>query len=113
MIAIAMFSVWALHAKATNANRDMVVASAWAEQRMEEQLAKGYTAATEPTVGIFKVVHIVEDNPIEVVYRHRVYVTDNPDPANPGLKSVRVEVAWEHGGQWRKVHLVTRLSWQG
>lgn len=113
LIAIAMFGVWAMHAKATSANRDMVVASAWAEQRMEEQLAKGYTAATEPAVGQFKVAHVVEDVPIEVVYFHRVYVTDNPDPANPGLKSVRVEVSWEHGGQWRTVHLVTRLSWQG
>lgn len=102
-----------MHAKATTHGRDMMVASAWAEQVMEGELAKGYTTESDAAVQIFRVTHIVADVPYEREYYYRVYVTDGATPSAPGLKSVRVEVAWEQAGQWRSWHVTTRLSWQG
>lgn len=112
-IAVCLFGVWAMHAKATAHSRDMMVASAWAEQVMEGELAKGYTAENDTLVHTFSVTHIVADVPINREYLYRVYVQDGATPTAPGLKTVRVEVAWEEGGQWRTWHIVTQLSWQG
>jgi len=112
-IAVCLFGVWAMHAKATNHSRDMLVASAWAEQLMEGELSKGYTAVSDPAVQSFHVTHIVADQAVDKEYVYRVYVTDSNNPTAPGLKTVRVEVCWEHQGQWRTWHVVTQLSWQG
>jgi len=112
-IAVSLFGVWAMHAKASAHSRDMMVASAFAEQVMEGELSKGYTSEQEPTFGVFTVTHVVDDQPIATDYRHRIYVMDSSDPTLPGVKTVRVEVAWEHGGQWRSYFLTTQLSWQG
>lgn len=112
-IAVSLFGVWAMHAKATAHGRDMMVASAWAEQVMEGELAKGYTAENDTGVQTFRVTHIVADVPIDREYLYRVYVTDGATATAPGLKSVRVEVAWEEGGQWHSWYVTTRLSWQG
>ena len=90
-----------------------MVASAWAEQVMEGELAKGYTAEDSTAVQKFHVTHIVADVPIDREYLYRVYVTDGATASAPGLKTVRVEVSWEEGGQWRTWHVVTQLSWQG
>ena len=102
-----------MHAKATAHSRDMMVASAWAEQVMEGELAKGYTVEESTALQRFHVTHIVADVPIDREYLYRVYVTDGATPSAPGLKTVRVEVSWEEGGQWRTWHVVTQLSWQG
>lgn len=112
-IAVSLFGVWASHARVSAHSRDMMVASAFAEQVMEGELSKGYTSEQEPTASVFTVTHLVDDQPIVREYRHRIYVVDNADLSLPGVKTVRVEVAWEHGGQWRSFFLVTQLSWQG
>ncbi|MBX3169483.1 MAG: type II secretion system protein [Candidatus Eremiobacteraeota bacterium] len=112
-IAVALFGVWAQHARAAAHSRDMMVASAFAEQVMEGELSKGYTSEEEPTVGVFTVTHLVDDQPIVTEYRHRIYVQESTDPALPGFKTVRVEVAWEHSGSWHSFSLRTQLSWQG
>jgi len=111
-IAVSLFGVWMMHAKASDHSRDMMVASAWAEQLMEGELSKGYTSTEEIYVQTFTVKHIVADQKIDKEYRYKVYVTD-PNVGAPGLKKVRVEVCWEHQGQWRTWFLVTQLSWQG
>lgn len=112
-MAVCLFGVWAMHAKASGHSQDMLVASAWAEQVMEGELAKGYTCRDDGLPPAkFSVTHIVADQPIQREYLWKVYVVD-PTVAEPGLKQVRVEVAWEHGGQWRTWHVVTQMSWQG
>lgn len=114
-ISVCLLAVWALHARATTQSRDIMVASAWAEQVMEEQLSKGYTCVDDPASSHppFRVKHIVEDQEIESEYLWGVYVVDYAEPTNPGLKLVTVEVAWENGGVWRQIRAATRLSWQG
>lgn len=102
-----------MHARATNHSRDMMVASAWAEQIMEGQLSKGYTVTEDPYLQDFSVTHIVADVPMEKKYVYRTYVIDNSNPLVPGVKQVRVDVAWEHQGEWRTFSVVTTLSWQG
>lgn len=114
-MAVCLFGVWAMHSKASGHSQDMLVASAWAEQVMEGELAKGYTSKqTANPPETFRVTHFVGDVPIAKEYLWKVYVQD-PDPLAPvpGLKQVRVEVSWEHGGQWRTWHVCSQMSWQG
>lgn len=114
-ISVCLLGVWGVHARATAQSRDLLVASAWAEQQMEEKLSRGYTVKTELHTEHenFKVKHVVEDLEIINEYRYATYVTDYAEPTNPGLKHVTVEVAWEHGGKWKSIKVTTRLSWQG
>ena len=103
-----------MHAKATAHSREMLVASCWADQVMEEKLSQGYTCKSDTGANPpFVVKHIVDGTPHYSEYYYRTYVTDNPTPTNPGLKTVSVEVAWQHQGVWKTLHLVTRLGWQG
>ncbi|MFN8609005.1 MAG: hypothetical protein U0931_15835 [Vulcanimicrobiota bacterium] len=113
-MAVALFAVWATHAKATAQSREAMVATFWGEQVMEEKLSQGYTVKTDTVDNApFVAKHIVEGQDIDTLFYYKTYVTDNPTPTNPGLKTVTVEVAWEHSGVWKHVRLITRLGWQG
>ena len=113
-MAVCLFGVWAMHARATAQSREVLVATYWAEQVMEEKLSQGYTVkedtASNPP---FLAQHIADGQEINTEYYYRTYVQDNPTTNNPGLKTVTVEVAWEHGKTWKSIHIVTRLGWQG
>lgn len=113
-IAVSLFGVWAMHARATAQSRETLVATFWAEQVMEEKLSQGYTVQADTTTNLpFMAKHVADDQVFDTAFYYQTYVTDNPTPDNPGLKTVTVEVAWEHGGKWKSVRLVTRLGWQG
>lgn len=113
-MAVALFGCWAMHAKATAQSREAMVATFWGEQVMEEKLSQGYTCKTDAAANPpFLAKHIVENQEIYTEFYYRTYVTDNPTPTNPGLKTVTVQVDWEHSGQWKTVRLITRLGWQG
>ncbi len=112
-ISIALFGVWAMHAKATAHTRDMLVAESWARQLMEEQLSKGYeTVGSEPAAP-FVIKHIEADVVHYREYYYATYITDTATPINPGLKRVVVQVQWEEQNIWKHFRLVTDLSWQG
>jgi Tfp pilus assembly protein PilV len=120
-ISVALFGVWALHAKATAHGRNMMVAEAWARQLMEEQLSKGYETADQYGFDPIRIKHIEADQIIYSDYWYGTYLQDNTasdfvdpaNPGNPGLKKIRVIVNWEEQGQWKEFKLVTELSWQG
>jgi hypothetical protein len=113
-MAVSLFGVWALHARATAQSREQLTAGCWADQVMEEALSQGYTVTNQTVPNPpFRMAHIVEGERIYSDYYYRTYVDENPTPTNPGLKDVTVEVWWQHGDQWRSIKLVTRLGWQG
>ncbi len=104
-----------MHARASTGGRETLVATYWAEQIMEEKLSQGYTVKEDTGANPpFMAKQIVNDNLVETAFYYRTYVTDpvSTEP-NPGLKVVSVEVAWENGGKWKSIRLVTRLGWQG
>ena len=113
-ISVCLFGVWAMHARASAQSRETLVATFWAEQVMEEKLSQGYTVQEDTAANPpFIAKHIADDQVLDTAFYYRTYVTDNPIPTNPGLKTVTVEVAWEHGSKWKSIRLVTRLGWQG
>ncbi|MBS2036536.1 hypothetical protein JST97_16205 [bacterium] len=113
-MAVALFGVWAMHAKASAQSREAMVATFWGEQVMEEKLSQGYTVKSDLYANPpFVAKHIVDGQDVQTLFYYRTYVADNPTPTNPGLKTITVEVAWEHAGSWKSVRLLTRLGWQG
>ena len=117
-IAVALFGVWAMHAKAVGSTRDLLVAEALCRQWMETAVSRGYTITDEsphttPPTAPFIATHYEADREITREYFFGTYYQDGATATNPGVREVKVEVDWEHGGKWRHVELHTRLSWQG
>lgn len=113
-MAVCLFGMWAMHARATAQSRETLVATFWAEQVMEEKLSQGYTVQQDTAANPpFLAKHIADDQEISTAFYYRTYVLDNTTPSNPGLKTVTVEVAWENQGKWKSLRLSTRLGWQG
>jgi Tfp pilus assembly protein PilV len=113
-MAVALFGVWEMHAKATAQTRDYVIGAALAEQEMENCLSLGYTVTN--STQDYSINHIVENVTIPRTFHAKTEVYPIVTSATSGMKLVNVTVYWDDPGSKtgnHTVHLTTQLSWEG